>query len=149
MITLRAIAIKTTARATMQTQDSAEITVERGITGDFRGSTEGRQITILSEPAWEKTCKSLNTQLPWTTRRANLLVDGVEFDAGYVGKTIHIGEVELKITRETKPCSLMDQQHQGLKSALTPDWHGGVCCDVIQAGSIQIGDSVKIAGSDS
>ena len=35
MITLKAIAIKTTSRATMQTCDSAEITVDKGITDDF------------------------------------------------------------------------------------------------------------------
>ena len=78
------------------------------------------------------------------TRRANLLLDGVVFSAQDVGKSVRIGEVILKITQETKPCSLMDELHQGLRNALTPDWRGGVCCKVVEAGSIQVGDHVEI-----
>ena len=128
----------------MQTLESAEITLVKGITGDFRGSQPDRQLTILSESAWQKVCDSIDADLAWTTRRANLLVDGVEFSAADVGKTVRIGDVELKITRETSPCSRMDQQHQGLTAALTPDWRGGVCCNVINAGTIRIGDPVEI-----
>jgi MOSC domain-containing protein YiiM len=38
----------------------------------------------------------------------------------------------------------MDKLHQDLTAALTPDWRGGVCCKVITAGTIQIGDRVEI-----
>ena len=144
MSRLKSIAIKKAPRAPMQEQEIAEITIEKGITGDLRGSQAGRQITILCEAAWQNTCDAVNTDLPWTTRRANLLVDGVEFGEGDIGKTIRIGEVRLKIMQETYPCSLMDKQHQGLKDALTPKWRGGVCCKVLNAGSIQVGDPVKI-----
>ena len=128
----------------MQEQDSAEITIDKGITGDFRGSAKGRQITILSESAWQKACDTIGCDLTWTTRRANLLVNGIDFSAGDVGKTVRIGEVGLKITQETKPCSLMDQQHRGLKVALIPEWRGGVCCNVLTPGSIQVGDRIEI-----
>jgi len=147
MSQLKSIAIKSTSRADMQTLQSVEITVAKGITGDFRGSQVDRQVTILSESAWQKTCEAVNTDLPWTIRRVNLLIDGVEFSAADVGKTIRIGDAELKITRETNPCARMDQQHQGLTAALTPDWRGGVCCKVITPGTIRVGDRVKIAPS--
>ncbi|MCH6566428.1 MAG: MOSC domain-containing protein [Proteobacteria bacterium] len=68
----------------------------------------------------------------------------MQFGESDVGKTIRIGEVCLEITQETYPCSLMDKQHQGLKDALTPKWRGGVCCNVLNAGSIQVGDRVEI-----
>jgi len=61
-----------------------------------------------------------------------------------IGKGVRIGDVELKITQETSPCSLMDKLYQGLTTALTPDWRGGVCCKVISAGTIRIGDPVEI-----
>jgi MOSC domain-containing protein YiiM len=144
MSQVKSIAIKSTAKADMQTLESAEITLAKGISGDFRGSQPNRQVTILSESAWQKVCDSIDADLAWTIRRANLLVDGVEFSAADVGKTVRIGDVELKITRETSPCSRMDQQHQGLTAALTPDWRGGVCCYVISAGTIRIGDPVEI-----
>lgn len=127
----------------MQVIDSAQITVANGILGDFRGTQQQRQITILSESAWRKACAEIDADLPWTTRRANLLVDEVEFSASYVGKTVRIGDVELMVTRETDPCSNMDAQHQGLTAALTPDWRGGICCNVIKPGEIKIGDQIE------
>jgi MOSC domain-containing protein YiiM len=127
----------------MQVIDSAQITVANGILGDFRGTQQERQITILSESAWRKACAEIDADLPWTTRRANLLVDEIEFNASYVGKTVRIGDVELMVTRETNPCSLMDAQHQGLTAALTPDWRGGICCKVIKPGDIKIGDQIE------
>jgi len=127
----------------MQVIDSAQITVANGILGDFRGTQQQRQITILSESAWRKACAEIDADLPWTTRRANLLVDEVEFSASYVGKTVRIGDVELMVTRETDPCSNMDAQHQGLTAALTPDWRGGICCNVIKPGEIKIGDQLE------
>jgi len=147
MSQLISIAIKSVAKADMQTQESAEITLAKGITGDFRGSQADRQVTILSESAWQKACDSINVDLVWTIRRANLLIDGVDFSAADVGKTVRIGDVELKITRETNPCAQMDKQCPGLTAALTPEWRGGVCCKVITAGTIRVGDKVEIAPS--
>lgn len=145
MSSIKAIAIKDRPRVAMQPIDSAIVEVASGIRGDFRGSQRDRQITILSESAWQRACAEVGAELPWTVRRANLLVDGVEFDASYVGKRVRIGEVELEITRETDPCSRMDAQHAGLTAALTPEWRGGVCCKVLKAGDLRIGDAVEIA----
>lgn len=143
MSSIKAIAIKSRPRGQVQSIDSAQVTVENGILGDFRGSQRGRQVTILSESAWQNTCTELDVELPWTVRRANLLVDGIEFDASYLGHTVRIGEVELLVTEETNPCSLMDAQHQGLTAALTSKWRGGICCNVIKPGEFRIGDQVE------
>ena len=145
MSSIKAIAIKNRPRVAMQSIDSARVDVASGILGDFRGSQQDRQITILSESAWLKACAELGAELPWTLRRANLLVDDVEFDESFVGKRVRIGEVELEITRETDPCSRMDAQHQGLTAALVPEWRGGVCCRVVEPGEINIGDAVEFA----
>ena len=127
----------------MQSIDSARVTVFNGILGDFRGVQKDRQITILSEIAWKKACDSIGVDLPWTVRRANLLLDGVEFDQTFPGKSVRIGEVELLVTGETLPCSYMDAQQPGLTAALEPDWRGGICCNVINPGEIEIGDLVE------
>ena len=145
MSTIKAIAIKNRPRVPMQQIDHAQVSVDGGISGDFRGSQQGRQVTILSEDVWRKVCAELGADLPWTTRRANLLVDGVEFDASWVGRKIRIGSVGLVVTEETDPCSRMDAQHPGLTAALTPDWRGGVCCNVLKAGDIGVGDAVEFA----
>ena len=143
MNTIKAIAIKSKPHEAMQELDTAQVSVERGVVGDFRGAQPGRQVTILSETQWQKACAEVGTELPWTTRRANLLLDGIEFDASFVGKTVRIGEVVLEVTEETNPCSRMDAQHRGLTAALTPEWRGGICCNVIKPGNISIGDHVE------
>ena len=145
MSTIRAIAIKNRPRVAMQSIDSARISVDSGILGDFRGAQRGRQITILSEDAWLKACAEIDADLPWTTRRANLLVEGIEFDASWIGRKVRIGEVELVVTEETAPCSLMDAQYNGLTAALATDWRGGICCDVVKPGEIAVGDLVEFA----
>ena len=111
--------------------------------GDFRGVQKDREITILSESAWKQACASINVDLPWTVRRANLLVDQVDFDESFVGKSVRIGAVKLKVTQETVPCSNMDAQQPGLTAALEIDWRGGICCNVIEPGEIEIGDSIE------
>ena len=143
MSSIKAIAIKNRPRVAMQSIDSAQISVGNGILGDFRGSQLGRQVTILSESAWQQACAEVDADLPWTVRRANLLIDGVEFGASYVGKTVRVGDVELVVTEETAPCSQMDAQHQGLTAALTPEWRGGICCNVVKPGEIRIGDRIE------
>lgn len=145
MSIIKAIAIKNRSREAMQLIDNAQVSVENGIAGDFRGSQQQRQITILAESAWQKACAEVGADLPWTVRRANLLLDDVEFDDSYIGQSISIGDVELVVTEETAPCSLMDAQHQGLTAALKPDWRGGVCCKVVKPGDIKIGDRVEFS----
>ena len=127
----------------MQAIDSAQISVDCGILGDFRGTQLNRQVTILSETAWREACEAVGAELPWTTRRANLLIDCDGFDASFVGRRIRIGAVELVVTRETNPCSMMDAQHPGLTAALETGWRGGICCNVTRPGHIHIGDQVE------
>ena len=140
---IKGIAIRNRPRSEMQLIDSAQISVDCGMLGDYRGSLRNRQITILSEAGWRKACDSVGADLPWTTRRANLLVDCEEFDESFIDRRIRIGTVELVITRETTPCSMMDAQHQGLTSALESNWRGGICCNVKKPGHIHIGDQVE------
>ncbi len=145
MIKLKGIAVRHKTRAPMETLNEAEITVAKGITKDCRGVVNNRQITILSQESWQMAESTVGKSLPWTTRRANLLVQGKSFSAEDVGKKVHIGDVELQITRETDPCFRMDEQCEGLKDALKPDYRGGVCCIVLHGGCISVDDAVQIS----
>lgn len=131
-------------QAPMQTLEMAEITQSEGLVSDFRRRPGKRQVTVMSLNQWQLACNDIDTPLPWTTRRANLLVEGVDFSAKSLGMTINIGDVKLEIMDETEPCHKMDQQIDGLRAALTPDWRGGVCCKVIEGGSIKTGDKISI-----
>ncbi len=142
MITVKGIAYRTKPKAPMTEIDDVEISCEQGVVPDFRGKPGKRQVTVLSLEAWQTTCAELGVKLPWTFRRANILVSGITFGAEDVGKILQIGELRLQITLETDPCPRMDQQHQGLTAALTPDWRAGVCCRVLSGGQVRIGDTV-------
>lgn len=146
-MTLLGIARRSRSRAEMQLLTTSLVTVEKGVAGDLRGRPGNRQVTVLSEVSWLKACSELGVELPWHGRRANLLVGGYEFSAADVGRFIHIGDLKLRITKETDPCERMDELHPGLSRALAPAWRGGVCCRVVVSGEINTGDSVLLVAS--
>jgi len=102
-----------------------------------------RQITVVSSESWADACTELGKEVPWTLRRANLLVKGISL-LNSTGKKLVVGEVEMEVTFETKPCPVMDTAEQGLKDALVVEWRGGVLCKVIREGRIQNGDIVEL-----
>ncbi len=142
MATLNAIAFRRQAKGPMLEIRSVAISREAGVVPDTRGKPGRRQVTLLSLPSWQDACTELGAELPWTTRRANLLIDGLRFSEADVGRILRIGEAELQIMLETDPCSRMDAQHDGLTAALTPGWRGGVCCRVLIDGTVRTGDAV-------
>ncbi len=137
------IAIAKKIMGKMEEQKSTFVSIENGIEEDARGRKKKRQVTILFEEDWKTACKELNTNLNWTTRRANLFVRGIN-GPQKENAIIKIGDVKLKIHSETDPCDVMEKQKRGLKKALTPEWRGGVCCSVLQGGKIEIGNEVYV-----
>jgi len=137
------IARREKLRAEMEAIDSVYVDEKTGLSGDIRGTALKRQVTLLSAKAWSEVCRELEADLPWTTRRANILIENIDFhqDTDY---KIQIGEVLLLVTRQTDPCSRMDEQYNGLTNALMSNWRGGVCCSVIRGGDISLGDEVKL-----
>ena len=128
------------SRAPLIEVQEAVVDTERGIAGDARGAKPGRQITVLFKESWADACRELETELPWVTRRANLLVEDVAVPRQ--GNRLCIGEVLLEVIQETQPCALMESAHRGLRAALRPEWRGGVCCNVLKGGTIRVGDVV-------
>jgi len=139
------IATRGRPRGPMELRAQVDVTIEGGIAGDARGRTPGRQVTVLARESWEAACGDVATELPWTTRRANLLVEGIDLPQR-AGARLQIGDVVLEVSFETEPCRQMETAHAGLQAALTPDWRGGVCCSVIEGGTLTTGDPVRIPG---
>ncbi|MDH5502091.1 MAG: MOSC domain-containing protein [Gammaproteobacteria bacterium] len=140
------IARRDKKRGEMRTLQEAEITDETGVALDYRGKPGKRQVTVISADVWRQVCKELGKTVPWTVRRANLLVEGVELPKE-IGGELSIGEVRLQVTGETDPCFRMDEQCAGLTTALKPDWRGGVCCRVLRGGPVSVGDTVLYTGN--
>lgn len=126
-----------------------QITVEGGLEGDHKGPKfRLRRITVLARDAWEAALAELEAAagpvlLPWTARRANLLVEGVRLPRARGGQ-LRIGSLLLEVTYPTQPCSRMEEAHAGLLKALHPDWRGGITCAVLAGGLVRIGDPVEI-----
>ena len=128
----------------MSTLQECPISKEQGVTGDTRGRPGPRQVTVMSAESWRDACSDLEMQLDWTTRRANLLIDGIDLRESE-GKVLHIGaDVELLITGELDPCGRMDEACPGLRKALIPHWRGGVMCRVLVAGDVGLGNAVEL-----
>ena len=140
---LLAIAVKSNTDGTMHILRKAAVTVASGVANDPRGKKRSRQVTVVSSESWAAACTDLGKEVPWTFRRANLLIEGISL-VNSKGKTLRIGELEMEVTFETKPCYVMDEAEKGLKDVLVQDWRGGVLCKVIKNGDIKCGDPVSL-----
>jgi MOSC domain-containing protein YiiM len=147
------IAHRQARRMPMLVRGDGTITQQAGLAGDYKGARHPRrQITVLAREAWEMALAELvpadlfpesTPDLPWTARRANLLVEGTELPRAS-GGILRIGPVRLEITGQTYPCSRMEEAHTGLLSALAKDWRGGVTCRVLEGGRVALGDAVEV-----
>ena len=136
------IALRCKDKTKMTPVSSARAAVDGGLDGDNPVSPD-RGITFIAQGQWQTTINELGVDLPWWTRRANVLIDAPAL-AHLIGRRIRVGEVEVDIKAETKPCDLMDKQHMGLKTTLKPDCRAGVYGRVLQAGTIKISDTVTV-----
>ena len=143
------IAVRDRPYVKMIELDRADISIEAGLAGDHKGAKfPKRQVTILAREAWDEACLELAdlagpVPLPWTIRRANLLIEGLRLPRAR-GAILTVGAVRLEVTAQTYPCARMDLAHRGLLRALAPDWRGGVTCRVLTGGHVARGDPIAI-----
>ena len=140
--TLRAIAVRTASRAPMQERQRVTVTIEQGIVEDYRGSGL-RQVTLLSAQQWQDVMAELGVDLPWHTRRANLLIDGLDLSSS-IGERLQIGACLFTVYGETEPCQRMDELHPGLRQTLWPSLRAGVWGKVVQGGTLEVNQPVQI-----
>jgi len=146
--TLIGIARRARPKGPMEVIDRAEVTLAGGVCGDFRGARRGkpyrRQVTLIERADWDAAMAEVGHRIAWQERRANLLVDGLDLPQR-PGARLRIGaSVLLEVTGETDPCERMEAVAPGLKAALLPDWRGGICALVVEAGPIRLGDEIRI-----
>ena len=139
-----AIATRKKTKAEMDEHSSATISFDNGVGQDSRGKKRNnRQVTIMTSENWHSTCKELGKEIPWTTRRANILIEGIELK-DLKECQLKIGTAIVEITGELEPCNRMDAQFEGLTQILAKDWRGGVTCKLIQEGEIYLNDKVEL-----
>ena len=140
---LAAMARKPGRGVAMEEITQARITAAAGMEGDPLGQPGPRQVTVVAKEDWAAACAELGADVPWTLRRANLLVEGVELPRT-PGARLNIGDVVLEVSGETAPCERMDEGQMGLRAALAPEWRAGCSCRVVAGGDVSVGDPVAV-----
>lgn len=150
---VRSIAWRPTDGQPMEEIEKCTVISKKGMDRENRKHGK-REVSFVSVQSWNDVCKDMGQEIPWTTRRANFLIDGLIDGNGLpeglklsdtIGKTLAIGKsVRVHIHKEAKPCQIMEDQYAGLKKTIKPDFRGGVLGQVTTGGVIQIGDEVTV-----
>jgi MOSC domain-containing protein YiiM len=101
-----------------------------------------RQVTIISRERWTELIAAVGVDLDPSTRRANLMVSGVDLRTSR-GRTLRVGATLLRINGETRPCEQMEDACAGLQAAMRERWGGGAFAEVMEGGEIRVGDPVE------
>ena len=140
MPTLERIWLKRAKRGRMDPVRSAVLEPRIGLVDNAnRGGR--RQVTILSRERWSEIMQTLGVDLDPSTRRANLLVSGINLQQSR-GRVLKVGAARLLINGETRPCEQMEEAYPGLQAAMRERWGGGAFAEVLDGGEIRAGDPV-------
>lgn len=139
---LSAIWIKRAKGGPMDPRSEAILVAGRGLEGNANQGGR-RQVTVISAEAWAEVTRDLGIAVEPSTRRANLLVSGIDLEHSR-GKLLRIGGCTIRLLGETRPCNLMDELQPGLRSTLDPHWRGGAFGEVLSGGRIRVGDGVSL-----
>ena len=144
---LEAIWIKRAHRGPMDAARSARLVAGRGIVGNADQGRK-RQVTLIAREKWSDLMQSLGADADPSARRANLLLSGIDL-ADTRGRILAVGACRLRIAGETRPCERMDEAVPGLRRAMDSAWGGGAFAEVLDDGSIDVGDPVRwVAAAD-
>jgi MOSC domain-containing protein YiiM len=138
---LEQIWVKRGTQGPMDPVDAATLEPGRGLRGNAnRGGR--RQVTIISRERWDELMRDLGADLPPSTRRANLMVSGLDLQNSR-GRVLRVGRTRLRIHGETRPCEQMEEAHAGLQALMRERWGGGAFAEVTGGGEIRVGDDVE------
>ena len=132
--------VKRAHRGPMDSQSAIELVSGRGVAGSAdRGGR--RQITILEREVWEALMRELGSDAAPETRRANVLVSGIDLRKSR-GRVLRLGQTRVRVGGEVKPCERMEEQVAGLRALMFPEWRGGAFAEILDGGTITVGDTV-------
>ena len=113
----------------------------------YSGRSGKRHLTLIQSDhlAVIASCVGKESLHPAIFRR-NLLVSGLNLLA-LKKQYVQIGNVEIEVTGECHPCSYMEEV-LGPGGYNAVRGHGGITARIIKAGTIKIGDEVRLLPKD-
>lgn len=135
--------IKRAHRGKMDSVQAAELVAGHGLIGNANQGGK-RQLTVIAEEAWREAQREVDAEVDPSARRANVLVRGIDLENSG-GKLLHLGSCKVRLYGETRPCDLMETAQPGLLEALKPKWRGGAFGEIVQGGTIRVGDPAGFA----
>ena len=113
--------------------------------GGLRGNANRggrRQVTIVARERWRELSAALGVDLDPRTRRANLLISGIDLENSR-GRLLRVGAALLRINGETRPCEQMEAAQTGLQALMRERWGGGAYAEVVEGAAVRVGDPVR------
>ncbi|PZR64746.1 MAG: sulfurase [Chloroflexi bacterium] len=129
----------------MRVVDEVRADAGRGIAGDrmYGLGIAGTHITLIGAESIDAMLEATAIPLQPSETRRNVLTRGVDLDA-LVGRTFRVGEVICRGVKECTPCNHLESlTRPGVRAGLATHG-GGLRADVLQGGSIRIGDRVEV-----
>ena len=135
------LGVKRAHRGAMDARESIELVAGRGVEGSAdRGGR--RQVTILEREVWDALMRELGSDAGPETRRANVLVSGIDLRASR-GRVLQLGGTRIRVAGEVKPCERMEEAVAGLRALMYPEWRGGAFGQILDGGTVTVGDVVE------
>jgi hypothetical protein len=149
---LQAIQIAANAGEAVQNCDEVALEAGIGILGDRYASKQGswsdvegngRHVTLIAQEDLDAIEAEYGIKFTQEQTRRNLLTVGVPLNY-LVGKRFWIGNVLLEGMRLCEPCNTMATRSGHGQAGLSAMLHrGGLRCEVIQSGTIRLGDGIR------
>lgn len=140
------IGVRPGRRLNMQMLSQAEAVADLGLQGDHRMEKtpgSGRQVTIISEEYISMISHYLGGKAVHAQQlRRNLVVKNINLTALRY-QQFQIGGAIFEAGALCHPCQRMEQT-LGKGGIAAMMGHGGLCCKIIESGTIKIGDSVRL-----
>lgn len=101
-----------------------------------------RAVTLVAVEDLEAATRTYGEPVTHAASRRNVLVEGVNL-LTLIDREFRVGEVLLRGTQTCDPCALMEKTvGQGGFAALVG--RGGLCCAIVETGTIRVGDEVAL-----